>query len=171
MTNPIKPYELNTEQAPAYWQVDILWRILASSEQTGGSYTLLDQICPKDSGPGPHYHDQDEAFYILEGEITFVENGEIIEGVAGSFIFVPRGTVHSFRVKSETARVLNSYTPGGFERVIMALGEPAPERVLPPPGRPMQGDREKAMRVIAEVGMHVVNEPDILRSGDEMDWA
>lgn len=167
MTNPIKPYELHNSQAPAFWQVDILWILLASSEQTGGSYTLLEQICPQGSGPGPHYHDQDEAFYILDGEITFVEDGEIIEGVAGSFIFVPRGVVHSFRVKSETARILNSYTPGGFERVIIELGEPALERVLPPLGRPMQGDREKAMRVIAEAGMHVVDGPDLLRDHGE----
>lgn len=164
MNLPTTPYQLNQAQAPAYWQVDILWLILASSEQTGGAYTLMEQLCPKDSGTEPHFHDQDEAFYILEGEITFVENGEIIEGVAGSFIWVPRGTVHSFRVKSETARVLNSYTPGGFERIIIALGEPAPERVLPPKGRPMQGDREKIIKTIEEVGMHVVSEPDMLRS-------
>lgn len=165
-----KPYELNNAQAPAYWQVDILWILLASSEQTGGSYTLLEQICPKDSGPSPHYHDQDEAFYILEGEITFAENGKIIEGVAGSFIWVPRGTVHTFRVKSETARVLNSYTPGGFERIIMALGEPASERVLPPKGRPIQGDREKIMKVMEEIGMHVVSDPDILRPDTQAKW-
>ena len=167
MTNSIKPYELHNSQAPAFWQVDILWILLASSEQTGGSYTLLEQLCPQGSGPGPHYHDQDEAFTILDGEITFVVGGQVLEGVAGSFLFVPRGVVHSFRVKSQTARILNSYTPGGFERVIIALGEPAPERTLPPPSRPMRGDRETAMRVIAEVGMHVVNEPDPLRSRGE----
>ena len=159
-----KAYELNNVQAPAYWQVDILWTLLASSEQTGGSYTLLEQICPRDSGPSPHYHDQDEAFYILDGEITYLANGETIKGVAGSFVWVPRGTVHSFRVDSETARILNSYTPGGFERVIIALGEPAPQRILPPKGRPMHGDQEKIMRVIEEIGMHVVNEPDALRT-------
>ena len=163
MINPIKPYELHNTQAPAFWQVDILWILLASSEQTGGSYTLLEQLCPQDSGPSPHTHDQDEAFYVLDGEITFAVGGERIEGVAGSFIFVPRGTTHTFRVTSETARILNSYTPGGFERIIMALGEPAPERVLPPKGRPMQGDREKALKVMQEIGMHVVNQPDILR--------
>ncbi|MEP6955296.1 MAG: quercetin 2,3-dioxygenase [Chthoniobacterales bacterium] len=163
MVNPIKPYELHNAQAPAYWQVDILWILLASSEQTGGSYTLLEQLCPQGSGPGPHYHEQDEAFYILDGEITYAANGETIEGAAGSFIFIPRGTVHSFVVKSKTARILNSYTPGGFERIIMALGEPAQERVLPPKGRPMRGDREKAVKVMQEIGMHVVEEPDPLR--------
>ncbi len=163
MINSIKPYELHNTQAPAYWQVDILWLILASSAQTGGSYTLLEEFCPQDSGATPHYHDQDEAFTVLEGEITFATDGEILEAVAGSFIWIPRGTVHSFRVKSETAHVLNSYTPGGFERITVELGEPAPQRVIPPKGRPMQGDREKMMKVMQDIGMHVVNEPDILR--------
>lgn len=167
MNLPTTPYELNNTQAPAYWQVDILWILLASSEQTGGSYTLLEQLCPQDSGPSPHYHDQDEAFTILDGEITFVAEGETIRGVAGSFIWIPRGTVHSFRVTSETARILNSYTPGGFERVIIALGEPAPQRVLPPEGRPTQGDRETMMKAIADIGMHIVNEPDPLGAHGE----
>lgn len=164
MTNSIQPYQLHNTQAPAFWQVDILWILLASSEQTGGAYTLLEQLCPRDSGPSPHYHDQDEAFTIQDGEITFAVDGQVLEGVAGSFIWVPRGAVHSFRVRSETARILNSYTPGGFERVIIALGEPAPERVLPPRGRPMQGDREKIMKAIADVGMHISDEPDVLRA-------
>lgn len=144
--------------------MDILWILLASSEQAGGSYTLLEQLCPRGSGPSPHYHDQDEAFTILDGEITFAVGGQVLLGVAGSFVFVPRGVVHSFRVRSETARILNSYTPGGFERVIMALGEPAPERVLPPPGRPMRGDQETRMKAIADIGMHIANEPDLLRA-------
>lgn len=163
MINSTKPYELNQTQAPAFWQVDILWILLASSEQTGGAYTLLEQLCPRDSGPSPHFHDQDEAFYILDGEITFAVGDEIIEGTPGSFVWVPRGTVHTFRVRSETARLLNSYTPGGFERIIKALGESAPQRVLPPPGRPMQGDRETAMKAMQDIGMHIVNQPDVLR--------
>ena len=161
--NTPKPYELNIDQAPAFWQVDILWVLLASAEQTGGAYTLFHQICPKNSGPTPHYHDQDETFYILDGEITFVEDGQTIVGKAGSFIFVPRGTVHTFRVDSETATVLNGYTPGGFEQIIRELGEPAPERVLPPPGRPMRGDQAKAMKVMEQIGMHVVDVPDMPR--------
>ena len=163
MNNPIQPYELNNADAPAFWQVDILWILLASTEQTGGAYTLFEQICPQGSGPTLHYHDQDEMFYIIEGEITVVENGQTIVGKAGSFVFVPRGSVHTFRVDSETARVLNSYTPGGFERIIMALGEPAPERVLPPKGRPMRGDRAKAMQLMEQIGMHIVDVPDLPR--------
>ena len=160
-SNP-QPYELNHTQSPSYWQVDILWTILASGEQTGGSYSLMEELCPKDSGPPPHYHDQDEGFYIIEGEITFVADGRTIKGVSGSFISIPRGTVHSFRVDSDTARILNSYAPAGFERTISELAEPAPERFLPPKGRPMASDMQKTVALFQEVGMHIVNEPDLL---------
>src|SRR5215203_2784773 len=109
---------------------------VATGEQTGGEYSLMWQLCPKGSGPGPHYHDQDEQFFIEDGEITYLANGEELEARSGSFVLVPRGTVHSFRVDSETATFLNSYTPAGFERTITELAEPARAREIPPSDRP-----------------------------------
>ena len=168
MNAKIEPYELNHTQSPAYWQVDILWTILASAAQTGGSYSLLEELCPKGSGAPPHYHDQDEGFYIIEGEITFVADGNIIKGTSGSFISIPRGTTHSFRVESETARILNSYAPAGFERTISELAEPALKRELPPKGRPMTADLNKTIALFQEVGMHVVTAPDALYSATDL---
>lgn len=59
MNEPVKvmPYVTNIDEAPAYWQVGILWLMLATGAQTGGEYSLMWQLCPKDSGPGPPYHD------------------------------------------------------------------------------------------------------------------
>ncbi|WP_219722127.1 hypothetical protein [Deinococcus planocerae] len=74
--------------------------------------------------------------------------------------------MHAFRVDSETATLLNSYTPAGFERVITELGEPAHVPTLPPEGRPAApGDPERAERLLREVGLHRVQEPDVLRAG------
>jgi hypothetical protein len=73
-TNPIQPYGIEVKNAPAYWSQDILWTVLASSEQTGGSYSLMEELCSKHSGPPPHTHEQDEALYILEGEITLARH-------------------------------------------------------------------------------------------------
>ncbi len=167
-TVKVTPYVTHTQQAPAYWQVGILWSILAGREQTGGTYSLMWQLCPQGSGPGPHFHDQYEQFYVLEGEITYLAGGQELKARAGSFVLIPRGTVHSFRVDSETATLLNSYTPAGFERVIIELGEPAQTRTLPPANRPaIPGGRDKARTVFEEVGMHIVHEPDILRKGGD----
>ncbi len=162
----MKPNPLlqSNSDAPAYWQVDILWMILATGETTNGQYSLLEELCLKDSGPPPHTHTQLETFYILEGEITFLIGGKTMKGEAGFYVAVPPGTVHSFRVDSDTARILNSYVPAGFERTITELGEPAPVRTLPPKGCPMKADMGKVRQLMAEVGMKPVNEPDALRS-------
>ena len=113
------------------------------------------ELCPKDSGPGPHYHDQDEQFYIIDGEITFLAGSKEFKAGSGSFILIPRGTVHAFRIDTETATLLNSYTPAGFERTITELAEPAQVREIPPPDRPMMsGDRDAATALFKEVGMH-----------------
>jgi quercetin dioxygenase-like cupin family protein len=160
----IESFEANSESAPAFWQVNILWFILADTNQTGGTMSLLEELCPRDSGPPPHFHTQNEFFYILDGSITFLVNGKELVGSAGSFVSVPAKTVHSFRVDTETARILNWYVPGGFERVVQELGEPTTQRVLPPRGRPNRAaSSEEIKRLFSEVGMTTLNEPDTLR--------
>ena len=162
------PYVDTVEGGPAYWMVGILWVMLATGEQTGGGYSLMWELCPRGSGPGPHYHDQDEQFFIMEGEITYRADGEELKAGPGSFVLIPRGTVHSFRVDSETATLLNSYTPAGFERTIVELGEPARSREIPPSDRPaIPGGRDAAVALFGEIGMHLAQEPDVLHGGQD----
>lgn len=156
-------FALNRDAAPAYWQVDILWLVLADGSQTGNSFSLIEELCPRDSGPPPHTHTQFEVFYLLDGEITFLVDGEEMKAAAGSTITVPPGTAHSFRVDSDTCRLLNMYVPAGFERSIIELGEPAKERTLPPKGLPMKRSMEEAMKLFADIGMKPIPGPDVLR--------
>ena len=132
-------------------------------------YTVIEELCPKDSGPPPHVHEwQDEAIYLIEGEITFRAGDQTIHAQAGSFVSIPRGTIHSFRVDSETARILNFYTPADLDRVIMMTGTPAQSRTLPPRGLPMQHDpqqqQELARRLLDLASQTFVDTPDTLRS-------
>jgi mannose-6-phosphate isomerase-like protein (cupin superfamily) len=160
----VRPFLASTAGAPAFWQVDMLWVVLASGAQTGGRYSLLWELCPKGAGPGPHTHEQDEALYVIDGELAFRAAGQTIQAVAGAFLFIPRGVAHSFRVDSERAQLLNSYTPAGFERVIMELSQPARARTLPPGGLPLAvNDARRIADLFAQVGMRLVNEPDALR--------
>ena len=158
------PLVQSNADAPAYWEVDILWLILATGETTDGQYSLMEQLCPENSGPPPHTHTQREIFYILDGEITFLVGDKTITAGAGSFVTVPPGTVHSFRVDTKTARILNSYTPAGFERMIIETAQPAETRTLPPKGLPMRVDREAVKRISEEVGMAFLDAPDVLRN-------
>ncbi len=159
-----KPFELNYQDGRPYWMVDILWVVLADRATTNGNFSLMWQLCPAGSGPGPHYHDQDEGFFVNEGQITYMADGEHLVAKQGSFVWIPRGTVHSFRVDSETATLLNFYTPAGFEQVIMNSGLPAEAFTLPQKGLGMNLNQSQMMKIFEEIGMHIVHEPDVLRA-------
>jgi len=86
-----------------------------------------------------HVHEDDaESFYVLEGEITFYLGGRPgVRARAGSFVHLPGGTVHGFRIESETARYLILTTPrhGEFYRAISLPSEPGGL----PPHEPIEG--------------------------------
>ncbi len=72
---------------------------------------------PARSGPPMHEHaDEDDSFYVLEGEMTFLlEDEEILAG-SGTFVLVPPGVQHTFANRSDTvARMLNIHAPAGFD--------------------------------------------------------
>ena len=56
----------------------------------------MEELCPKDSGPPPHTHDQDEVIYVMEGELTMILGAEKIRAKAGALEYVSAGCVHSF---------------------------------------------------------------------------
>jgi quercetin dioxygenase-like cupin family protein len=129
------PFVSTPEDAPAYWQADSYWRILAAGDQTFGDYSLIDEFIPAGGGPPPHVHErQNEGFYILDGEVTFQIDTELVTARPGTFLSIPPGTPHAFRVISDTARVLNFYTPGSFDDQISILGTPATQATVPPAG-------------------------------------
>jgi mannose-6-phosphate isomerase-like protein (cupin superfamily) len=87
--------------------------VKASEGLTAGAFTLLEATEPPDFGPPMHiHHNADEAFYVLEGEyIIFIEDQET-RCPAGSFIYIPSGVRHGFRVGAVASRKLNLYAPG-----------------------------------------------------------
>ncbi len=105
----------------------------------------------------------DRAFYMIEGDITFIANGKQLQASTGGFIAIPSSTIHSFRVESDTAHILNFYSPAGFEQVVMQMGVLAPTRTIPPADfKEPPVDMTKMMQLFQKYGMHVVQEPDVL---------
>jgi quercetin dioxygenase-like cupin family protein len=158
-----KAFVRGIHEVQAYWMVDILWTILAEGKDTDNSFSLMWQLCPKGSGPGSHYHDQHESFFVIDGSITYLAAGETLVAEAGSFVWIPKETIHSFRVDSEKATLLNLYTPAGFEQVIAQFGTTAKSFNMPPKGFKEPRDMGKLMELFKKIGMHIVNEPDVLR--------
>lgn len=94
----------------------------ASGDDTGGLMSLLATVEPAGFGPPMHiHHDCAETFFILEGAYrVFIEDDEF-DCPAGSFIFIPRGLRHGFRVGPLQGRKLNLYTPAGMVGYFDAL--------------------------------------------------
>jgi quercetin dioxygenase-like cupin family protein len=124
----------------AVWFNGGLVTFYALGEDTGGAFTLFEEaIAPQDRALPHLHHEEDQAFYVLKGEHEFVCDGRAIAAKAGSFVYVPRGTVHSYEnVGTEPGRILILSTPaGGTERIFFELGEPATEGWPPPPPAPL----------------------------------
>lgn len=112
--------------------------VLASAEQTAGQFSLLQtQSEPPDFGPPMHVHrDAAEAFYVLEGEYLMVVEDRQQRCPPGTFVYVPRGMPHTFKVVSDgPGKKLNLFSPaamvGFFEELAgaEAAGEATPERL------------------------------------------
>lgn len=105
---------------------------IVSDDSAGAMSAYEFAIPPATAGPPLHLHrNWDEAFYVLEGEMTFLIDGRTSAAPAGSFVFIPRGIPHTFWNESaEPARQLTVFTPAGIEayfeevtRVIAAGGD------------------------------------------------
>jgi quercetin dioxygenase-like cupin family protein len=131
-------YALGSEEGEAFWGFGSLWTIKAPAERTGGRFSLIEELAPRGAATPLHVHrEDDETFYVLEGELTFyLDDDQPIPATAGSFVHVPGGAAHAFRVDSETARYLIITTPQHERFYRAAFGDPAQSRDLPPEGEP-----------------------------------
>ena len=93
--------------------------VLATREQTGAALGLFRQTIAPESGPPAHVHRAaDEFFYVVSGEFSFRLDERVVSAPARSVVFVPRGTVHTFRnIGTEPGVLLVGVTPGGFEGI------------------------------------------------------
>ena len=72
--------------------------------------------------PHPHSHTEDHLFYVLEGEIAVQLEGEWFSADAGTYVFIPGGTEHTFENPSPTrSGFISINTPGGFEHAMPAI--------------------------------------------------
>ena len=98
-------------------------RLLVGADQTKGIFAL-GEFSGAQSGPWtvPHIHQKtEESFYVLDGDFTFTLNEEEVKAGPGSFILVPRGTVHLMRAAPGGGRFLTLWTPGGAEAMFKEL--------------------------------------------------
>src|SRR5947209_1836117 len=136
-------YSVRNDEGEAFWLLGMLQTIRIGRDDTDGQYGLLEIVVPKGVGSPWHVHpEEDEWFYVLDGELTFYVGDARLSLAAGSFGFGPKGVPHTFMAESpDGARALVGFQPMRFEGFLREVGVPAPERVVPPP---MEGHPDMA---------------------------
>jgi quercetin dioxygenase-like cupin family protein len=124
--------------------VGTLATIRVPGEAVEGRYALIEFLFPKFASPPRHTHPQDESYIVMEGNLTVHAGEQRFELQAGGTATVPMGVPHTFRVDSETARVLVLSTPAGLERFVRDGSFPATAPTLPPPDAPRRSADELA---------------------------
>ncbi|MBT2407501.1 MULTISPECIES: cupin domain-containing protein [unclassified Streptomyces] len=142
----------------AFWMMNGLYEVKASSEETGGAMTVMEMTVPEGMGPPPHTHPGTESVYVIEGTVRYHIGDETFEGGPGSFFHIPEGTVERFEPTS-TARLLITYVPGGVDKFFAEAGEPAQRRELPPQSK-TPPDIDRLIEISNRHGMQMQPMPD-----------
>jgi mannose-6-phosphate isomerase-like protein (cupin superfamily) len=90
---------------------------LARSADTPRFNFAVITVQPGADGPPGHTHtDEDDSFYLLDGELTFTVEGEELVAGPGTFVLVPPGVHHTFANRGDVvARFVNVHAPAGFD--------------------------------------------------------
>jgi quercetin dioxygenase-like cupin family protein len=139
------------------WYAGWLLTFLATGEDTGGQFALMEQIARKGNVPPRHiHHREDETFYVIEGEMTFSIGDRTIKATPGTMIFAPRDIAHSFTIDSEQVRILVQVAPAGAEGFFKECSVPAPSMTLPPSAEVPYSEIQKMMALAPKYGFEFV---------------
>jgi quercetin dioxygenase-like cupin family protein len=140
----------------AYWFLNTLNIVKATSESTHGAFSMILSTAPPGHETPYHlHHAEDEAFYVLDGEFTFFSEGKKTILRSGGYIFLPRGIPHGIRCTGSgpSTKLILAMPGSGFLGMMLEMAEPAKERVLPPPTAP---DIEKLTMLCAKYKIDIL---------------
>ena len=107
-------------------------------------------------------HDEDERFFVLEGDVTLFVGEEELRAAAGCSLLAPRGRPHALRADTDV-RIAVTTTTGRFERFLRRIARPAGGAGLPFPERPPTPEEAAALtRAAAEHGIEILGPPGML---------
>jgi quercetin dioxygenase-like cupin family protein len=145
------------------WAMGSLFEHLAGPERTGGTLgvALVTQP-PGIATPVHRHHNEAEALYLLDGEMTYLAGDKTYELATGWFMYLPRGLPHAFRIRGERpARFLALTVPGGLLHLYDEVGVPAAARRIPEEGegRSLAEEIGRWNEVGPRYGLEVIGPP------------
>jgi quercetin dioxygenase-like cupin family protein len=128
---PMIPKVTRSEESPVVKFPGSTIRVLLNGEESGGSVSVfLQEVEPGFGAPPHHQSNEEEHFFILEGEMDLTIGNQTIHAAPGDFGFAPRNATHAFKNNSQkVCRFLTWNSPGGHERMFEAGQQMAQERI------------------------------------------
>lgn len=147
-----------SDRPRAYNVLNILLRFHAFPSETMGKYSFVECLVPPGAGAPPNHHaGETESFYVLDGQVGFMVDGQDVLAGPGDHIAIPDGAVHAFQaIGDRPARLLIINAPGHMhDAFFTGIGSPLPEdqKDLPEPG---DIDIPMVVAKAKEVGMTIV---------------
>jgi mannose-6-phosphate isomerase-like protein (cupin superfamily) len=139
-----------------FWAAGDHYTFKVTGDDTGETYSLFEELVPPHAGPPPHSHQREfEAFYILEGELTFhTEEGSTVAG-PGAYVHIPMNVLHTFEnMSNRPVRMLAIVAPAGMEHFLEDIGRPVQDRTATP--SPItQADIEQIQAIAPKYGIGI----------------
>src|SRR5438270_7924504 len=158
--------ESDPNAAPRWFFANLV-EVKLTQEAAGGGMSIVELHGPPGDMPPLHLHrDDDEAWYVLDGEMSFfVGTDQPTRGGPGSLVFGPKGVPHTIRVESsQPARWLAICSPGDFAAFVLGASRPAASAGLPPPpsGPPSEDELAAITALALEHGIELLGPPGTL---------
>ncbi|TVP39723.1 cupin domain-containing protein [Candidatus Nitrosocosmicus arcticus] len=130
--------------------------ILASKEDTAGTYSFIEAKVFPGGGPIPHIQTREhEGFYIIEGQLLFNVDGQRIEAKPGMFVNIPPNVLHSFKNETtETAKIIIVLSPAGMEQLFVEVGVEVSNNNVKPQSMD-NGQKQTFARLASNYGMKI----------------
>jgi quercetin dioxygenase-like cupin family protein len=157
----LSPIAYGQGEGETFWSFGALVTVKATAATTGGRVAVFELLANAGSGSPLHvHHNEDEWFYVTEGELTFWVGGQVIKASTGAFVYGPRDIPHTFLVNSPQARYLLVTEPGGFENFMREMSQPALTKAPPPPPTEPP-DMGLIVATAAKYGIEILGPPGI----------
>jgi quercetin dioxygenase-like cupin family protein len=159
MTSLESGYHLAVDEGDAYDFLSTLSIVKATGTATGNALSVVETRLPAGFSPPPHiHHNEDEAFYLLNGRIEAQIGDQKIPAEQGAFLWLPRNVLHGFTVSADgPCTILTITTPAGFDAFVAEVGTPTTSIELPQPSEP---DIPRLLEISARYGIEYPPPPD-----------